>query len=84
MGGDDDTNKKFKVKIFLSVKSQCSFIQIRQNHKVDIVHIDTATMDHYCNVTIFPDRLNPNGIVKRGIKIGLNEFHKGSRFRLFL
>ena len=51
--------------------------QIEQNHTVQIVHIDTTTMDHYCDVLIRPDRLNPQGLVKRGIKLRLCEFNRG-------
>ena len=42
-----------------------------------MTHINTATMKHFCNVTIHPDKLNPTGLVKRGVKIGIHEFNRG-------
>ena len=57
-----------------------ALFQIQQNHTVEIIHIDPVTMEHFCNVTIHPDKLNPRGMIKKGIKIGHNEFNKGNLF----
>jgi len=55
--------------------------KVQQNHSIVITHVDNSSpgMDHYCNVIILPDRLNPAGLTKRGIKIGLNEFRQGCK-----
>jgi len=51
--------------------------KVEQNHKVNITSINPSTMDHFCTVTISPDHLNPDGKVKRGIRLNWSEFSKG-------
>jgi len=51
--------------------------KVQQNHSVTITSIDVATMDHYCTISILPDKLHPDGTTKRGVKINMHEFSKG-------
>jgi len=51
--------------------------KVSQNHKVIISSINTTNMDHYCKIVISPDRMNPNGCVKQGIRLHLTEFSRG-------
>merc|ERR1719341_842979 len=53
--------------------------KVVQNHQVNITQINTKNMDHFCNVVIAPDFMNPDSLVKRGIRINASEFSKGAR-----
>jgi len=52
--------------------------KVEQNHQVNVTSI-AANMDHFVNIVISPDRLHPDGAIKRGIRINLDEFSRGCR-----